>query len=252
MRFKPCIDLHNGFVKQIIGSSLSDSSESLVTNFQSENSPAWFAELYKKHGLTDGHIIKLGPNNEQAAQEALKTWPDAFHLGGGVNEENAIQWLESGAKAVIVTSYIFSKGNIDQNKLEKLSKLVGKDRLVLDLSCRYKDGAYWVVTDRWQNFTNTKITNDTLDFFAKFCQEFLIHGVDVEGKSSGIENDLVKILGRWAKIPVTYAGGISSWQDIEEIKKSGQEKIDFTIGSALDIFGGKGFTFEEIVNEFGR
>ena len=248
MRFRPCIDLHQGKVKQIVGSSLSDDKpDKLITNFTSSHSVGWYASLYKKDGLTGGHIIQLGSNNEKASEEALNAWEDGLQLGGGINSNNAENWLNKGAEKVIVTSYVFSNGKVHQENLDSLVKKTGKDRLVLDLSCRKKDGKYWIVTDRWQKFTSVEINNDTLDFFANYCCEFLIHAVDKEGKNSGIEKDLIQLLGNWGKLSITYAGGIASWQDIKEIKHLGNGKIDFTVGSALDLFGGDKIEYQKLV-----
>ncbi len=248
MKFRPCIDLHQGIVKQIVGSTLSDnSSELLVTNFTSTKPVSWYAELYKRDHLTGGHIIRLGPNNDDAAIEALSAWPGGLQLGGGINDQNAAFWLEAGAEAVIVTSYIFKDGRVLEDRLRRLLEITGKDKLVLDLSCRKKGDKYWIVTDRWQKFTQIDITLDRLDYFAQYCCEFLVHAVDVEGKANGIEHDLMKLLGQWGKIPVTYAGGIQSWDDINAIKTLGQGNVDFTVGSALDIFGGDKLKYQDLV-----
>jgi len=248
MKFRPCIDLHQGIVKQIVGSSLSNSDgDSLITNFSSDRSPGWYAELYKNDGLVGGHVIRLGPGNDSAAKDAVSAWSGGLQLGGGINVKNAGQWLEWGADKVIVTSYIFSNGEIHVDRLQNLADSIGREKLVLDLSCRKKNGRYWIVTDRWQKFTQVEILPDTLDYFSTFGCEFLIHAVDVEGKSGGIETELVEMLGKWGKIPITYAGGISSWDDIDRIGQLGKGKIDYTVGSALDIFGGAGLKYEDLV-----
>jgi phosphoribosylformimino-5-aminoimidazole carboxamide ribotide isomerase len=248
MKFRPCIDLHQGQVKQIVGSTLSDSDGTTpLTNFTSSKPSNWYAELYQKDELTGGHIIKLGPDNDEAAIEALSAWKGGLQIGGGITAENAVHWLEAGASDIIVTSYVFEKGRIHEDRLRKLTDLVGKDNLVLDLSCRIKNGHYYIVTDRWQNFTSVKIDKTNLDYFSRYCHEFLIHAVDVEGKAHGIEADLVDILGGWGKIPVTYAGGIHSIEDIELIRTRGNENLDFTVGSALDIFGGHQLVYEDLV-----
>ncbi len=248
MKFRPCIDLHQGVVKQIVGSTLSDDSEAqLVTNFTSSKPVSWYAQQYKQDQLTGGHIIKLGPGNDEAAKEALTTWPKGMQLGGGITDKNAVYWLDSGASEVIITSYIFHDGQVHEEKLKKISTLIEKKNLVLDLSCRKKDGDYWIVTNRWQQFTHVKITTENLDYFSQFCCEFLVHAVDVEGKSGGIEEDLLKLLGNWGKIPITYAGGIHSMKNIESIFKQGKGNIDFTVGSALDIFGGNNLHYQEMV-----
>ena len=245
MRFRPCIDIHNGKVKQIVGGSLRDEGDSASTNFSSEKGAAFYADLYRKDQLTGGHIILLNPasskyykKTKEQAMEALKAYPGGLQIGGGITAENAMEYLNEGASHVIVTSYVFSEGSFRKENLEKLVHTVGKKRLVLDLSCRKKDDGYYVVTDRWQKFTGVKVTPETLDKLAGYCDEFLIHGVDVEGKGSGMESELVRMLGRWEGIPVTYAGGIGLLSDLEAFRRVSGGKVDFTIGSALDLFGG--------------
>jgi phosphoribosylformimino-5-aminoimidazole carboxamide ribotide isomerase len=248
MRFRPCIDLHDGIVKQIVGSSLDDSSPgSLKTNFSAEKPSSWFAELYKKDNLTGGHIIKLGAGNDDAALAALQAWPGGMQIGGGVNSENASYWLDAGASHVIVTSFVFSKGKIAVDRLQELVNKVGKNRLVLDLSCRKKDGRYYIVTDRWQKFTDVAVNEESLVWFSSYCDEFLIHAADVEGKCQGIELELVEMLGRCSPIATTYAGGVRNLNDLQLINQHGDGKMDATIGSALDIFGGKSVRYEEAV-----
>jgi phosphoribosylformimino-5-aminoimidazole carboxamide ribotide isomerase len=245
--FRPCIDLHEGKVKQIVGGTLSDSGAGLRTNFVSEKSAAWFAELYRRDGLKGGHVILLGSGNEAAAREALHTYPDGLHLGGGVNLDNARAWLETGASHVIVTSWVFREGRVDWERLRQLVSAIGKQRLVLDLSCRKRDSEYFVVTDRWQKFTTEKISAELLSKLANFCDEFLIHAADVEGLCRGIDHELVAKLAQWAPIPTTYAGGAKSMEDLKEVTRAGQGKIDLTIGSALDIFGGTGVKYTDVV-----
>lgn len=238
MEFRPCIDLHGGQVKQIVGSSLTDDASSVKTNFVSEHGPAYFAELYKRDGLTGGHVIMLGSGNEAAALEALGAYPGGLQAGGGITAENAGYWLDAGASQVILTSYIFANGELNRSNLERVFKLLGRERLVLDLSCRSRDGEYYIVTDRWQKFTNWKVDADTLGFMADFCCEFLIHAVDVEGKQAGIDEKLLAIMAEHCPIPSVYAGGIRSLDDVKIINAIGQGRVAFTIGSALDIFGG--------------
>ncbi len=252
MKFRPCIDLHEGSVKQIVGSTLKDGDEKPIINFTSEHDPGWYAGKYCEDNLVGGHVIRLGPGNDQAAEEALAGWPRGLQLGGGIDDQNAAYWLEKGAEKVIVTSYVFKDGQIQKERLANLSKTIGPERLVLDLSCRKRDGRYWIVTDRWQNFTSTAVEPEQLDYFSSFCSEFLIHAVDVEGKSRGIEENLVQLLGEWAKIPITYAGGVRNWSDIDTIKRLGHGMIDFTVGSALDIFGGDGLKYSELVDAFNQ
>jgi phosphoribosylformimino-5-aminoimidazole carboxamide ribotide isomerase len=249
--FRPCIDLHEGKVKQIVGGSLGETGGSLRTNFVSDKSAAWFAELYRRDELTGGHVIMLGPGNETEARAALAAYPGGLQIGGGVNAANARSWLEAGASHVIVTSWVFREGHVDWDRLAELMKVAGKDRLVIDLSCRVKDGNYFVVTDRWQKFTDVTLSSETLEKFSNYCAEFLIHAVDVEGLCRGIDRELVARLGEWSLLPVTYAGGANSLADLEQVTRLGQGRVDLTIGSALDIFGGSGVRYAEVV-EFNR
>jgi phosphoribosylformimino-5-aminoimidazole carboxamide ribotide isomerase len=237
MKFRPCIDLHNGKVKQIVGGSLTDGAEP-ETNFVSEKPPAWYAALYRKDGLTGGHVIKLGPDNDAAAREALAAWPDGLQIGGGITADNAGEWLDAGAAQVIVTSYIFRNGQIDESRLSKLVSAAGRDRLVLDLSCRKKEGQFHVVTDRWQTFTETVVDAQSLRQLSDCCCEFLVHGVDVEGKQQGMDEELIELLAEHSPIPCVYAGGVRNFADLEKLTKAGRGRIDVTVGSALDLFGG--------------
>jgi phosphoribosylformimino-5-aminoimidazole carboxamide ribotide isomerase len=243
--FRPCIDLHEGKVKQIVGGTLGNAG--LRTNFVSEKSAAWFAELYRRDGLAGGHVIQLGPGNDASARAALAAYPGGLHLGGGVNAQNARAWLDAGASHVIVTSWVFREGRVDWTRLQELVNLIGRDRLVLDLSCRRRGNKYFVVTDRWQKFTELEVNAETLQKFAGRCAEFLIHAVDVEGLCRGIDGELVAKLGQWTSIPMTYAGGASSLADLEEVTRLGFGKVDLTIGSALDIFGGHGVKYADCV-----
>lgn len=252
MRFRPCIDLHQGKVKQIVGGSLSDTDEQAVqTNFESGHPPEWFARLYHDDRLDGGHVIQLGPGNRRAAEAALAAWPGGLQLGGGVNLENAAQWIDAGASAVIVTSWVFHDGAVDMDRLRRLRQRVGPERLVLDLSCRRKEDRYYIVTDRWQTFTRECITLDLLDRLAPFCSEYLIHAVDVEGRCQGIEIRLMELLGQWEGLPITYAGGIHSQAAIDTIEHLGDGRIDFTVGSALDIFGGDQLVYRELARRYG-
>ncbi len=237
MKFRPCIDLHNGSVKQIIGGTLRAGIEP-VTNFVAEQSAAWFARRYAADNLTGGHIIRLGPGNDEAAREALAAWPGGMQIGGGITADNAAEWLVAGADKVIVTSSIFQHGQLDKERLNRLVSKVGRGNLVLDLSCRRKDGCFHVVADRWQTLTRTLINAATLDELADCCSEFLIHGVDVEGKRQGLDEKLVKLLAAHSPIPCVYAGGVRSMKDLMWIRHIGEGRIDVTIGSALDLFGG--------------
>lgn len=255
MRFRPCIDIHNGSVKQIVGGSLKDEADHATENFVSELGGDFYAELYKKNGLLGGHIIILNPASSEyyeadveQAGKALAAYPGGLQIGGGINAENAARFMDMGASHVIVTSYVFKDGHINYSNLEKLSEAVGREHIVLDLSCRKRDGQYYIVTDRWQKFTDETVCGETLDRLAGYCSEYLVHAVDVEGKASGIERELVCMLGGWGKLPMTYAGGVGSFDDMELLKKLGQNRLDVTIGSALDIFGGN-MNFEEVLEK---
>ena len=246
MKFRPCIDIHNGKVKQIVGGSLKDQDNQAVTNFASEYEADYYAKMYQKGGLTGGHIILLNPvtseyydATKRQALKALQAYPKGMQIGGGITAENAKEYLDAGASHVIVTSYVFKNGEIHWENLKKLYEAAGKEHIVLDLSCRKKDGVYYIVTDRWQIFTQVELTEEVLTELAEYCDEFLVHGVDVEGKASGVETELVKMLSAWGKIPVTYAGGIGTLEDLEYFAEISDRKIDYTIGSALDLFGGK-------------
>tara|TARA_B100000686_G_C16775694_1_gene968313 strand:- start:31 stop:801 length:771 start_codon:yes stop_codon:yes gene_type:complete len=246
--FRPCIDLHNGRVKQIVGSSIDeDQPDSLRTNFISEQSPAWFAEKYRRDNLSGGHIIKLGRGNDEAAHEALSAWPGGLQIGGGITATNASDWINAGASHVIVTSWLFQEGEIDMYRLHELNEKVGQSRLVIDLSCRKLDQDYFVVTNRWQTFTDTRINAETLDRLANYCDEFLIHGVDVEGLSEGIDETLVQLIADYSPISATYAGGARSLADLYRVSEIGKERVHLTIGSALDIFGGSGVKYSDAV-----
>jgi len=245
MKFRPCIDIHNGKVKQIVGGSLSDTACETKENFVSSQDAKFYASMYKEDGLRGGHVILLNKfatkeyeQNVIEAKGALREFPGSLQIGGGISDSNALRFLNYGASHVIVTSYVFYDGNIHYENLNKLNQVVGKERLVLDLSCRKKDGDYYIVTNRWQSFTSERVTPEILDTLSAYCDEFLIHAVDVEGKSMGIEEGLIPILNTMRGFPITYAGGIASSKDLELLNHLGQSKIDFTIGSGLDIFGG--------------
>ena len=255
MRFRPCIDIHNGTVKQIVGGSLKDEGDQARTNFASDLDAAWYARQYRKDGLKGGHIILLNPETspyyketKRQALEALRAYPGGMQIGGGITPYNAEEYLKAGATHVIVTSYVFRDGKMDQERLKELVHAVGTEHLVLDLSCRKKDGDYYVVTDRWQKFTEVCVNAEILDELSAQCDEFLIHGVDVEGKASGVEKDLVRLLTEWGKRSMTYAGGIGSLEELQEFADLSRGKLDYTIGSALDLFGGT-IPYRKIVEE---
>jgi phosphoribosylformimino-5-aminoimidazole carboxamide ribotide isomerase len=245
-QFRPCIDLHQGKVKQIVGGSLND--KGAETNFVSAFDAAHYAKLYKTNGLIGGHVIALGPGNQQEVLNALAAWPNRLQFGGGVNNENASLFLDAGASHVIVTSFIFENGQLSEKKLNAIKQETGIDRLVLDLSCRRTDSGWNIATDRWQTITETQITQQTINELAKHCSEFLIHAADVEGLQSGIDQELVSFLGEITPIPVTYAGGARSLKDLELVNTLSKGKVDLTIGSALDIFGGNGVTLDECIH----
>lgn len=281
MRFRPCIDIHNGKVKQIVGGSLRDQGDRAKENFVSEKDAGYYADFYEKAGLNGGHIIMLNPQSspyyeatKKQALIALGRQPGRWQIGGGINEQNAAQFLAAGASHVIVTSYVFRDGQIYYENLEKLLREVGREHLVLDLSCRAAgrkapdqddrsagkklpdpdyvsekketEKSYYIVTDRWQKFTDVRISPEILDELSAYCDEFLIHAADVEGKAQGIEQELVCMLGNWQGIPVTYAGGVGTYEDIRLLGRLGRGHVDVTVGSALDLFGGK-LSFEEVV-----
>ncbi|WP_286239191.1 phosphoribosylformimino-5-aminoimidazole carboxamide ribotide isomerase [Neptuniibacter halophilus] len=245
-QFRPCIDLHQGQVKQIVGGSLQDSGAQ--TNYVSPYDAAYYARLYQQHNLTGGHVIALGPGNKEQALLALKTWPQGLQFGGGVNPENAAEYLEAGASHLIVTSYLFEDGQFSWSRLEKIKAETGADRLILDLSCRRTESGWNIATDRWQTVTETSVNAQTLQALGDHCAEFLIHAADVEGLQAGIDQELVELLGKASPIPVTYAGGARSLDDLERVKHLSAGRVDLTIGSALDIFGGSGVTLEACID----
>ena len=287
-KFRPCIDLHDGKVKQIVGSSLSDSGAGLKTNFETDRSSAWFAELYKRDGIKGGHVIMLGKGNESAAKDALSAYPGGLQVGGGINAQNALEYIQAGASHVIVTSWIFPDGKLDRSRLDELVRTVGKEHLILDLSCKRTGftkinfegntqkvigrrddygmypgpffssetidsaleikGSIWqITTNRWQTIIDIEITKETLEDLAQYCDEFLVHAADVEGKQQGMDDELIFFLAKNSPIPVTYAGGAKSLEDLEHCKEISNGKIDLTIGSALDLFGGKGVKYDDCV-----
>lgn len=253
MEFRPCIDIHNGKVKQIVGGSLRDAGDFASDNFVSGQDAAWYARLYRELGLRGGHIILLNPQSSEyysadllQARKALAAWPSGMQIGGGINSENAGSFLEAGASHVIVTSFVFRDGEIDWRHLDSLVSAVGRDHLVLDLSCRRKGGKYFIVTDRWQKFTDVEVSAETLRTLSSYCDEFLIHAADVEGRANGVERDLVSRLAAMQardpallNFPITYAGGVASYDDLSYLKETADGRIHVTVGSALDLFGGK-------------
>lgn len=247
MKFRPCIDLHDGKVKQIVGETLNDA---IVENFVSSHDSGYYADLFKRDGLTGGHVIMLGPGNETAAEQALRRYPGGLQIGGGITADNAASYLVIGGSHVIVTSYIFRDGKLNEEHLNRIVAEVGKERLVIDLSCKAKDGKWFVVTNQWKQFSDFEVNEVNIRALESYCDEFLIHAVDVEGKQSGIQESLVQDLARWVTIPTTYAGGARSIADMKRFLELSGSKLDLTIGSALDIFGGK-LPYEEVV-KFSR
>lgn len=244
--FRPCIDLHQGQVKQIVGGSLTD--DGADTNFVSQYDATYYAELYRQHCLTGGHVIALGPNNQQQVFKALAAYPGGLQFGGGVCLENAASYLAAGASHIIVTSYLFDQGELSWSRLEAIKAEVGAEHLVFDLSCRKTVQGWMIATDRWQTITNTPVNTETIKELENHCAEFLVHAADVEGLQGGIDKDLVKLLGESCALPCTYAGGAESLQDLALVESLSSGAVDLTIGSALDIFGGTGVTLEECVS----
>ncbi len=257
MEFRPCIDIHNGCVKQIVGGSLKDRNDEAVENYVSVQDAAFYARLYREYQVTNGHIILLNPvtssyyeETKRQAFSALRAYPGGLQAGGGITPENAGEFLDAGASHVIVTSYVFRDGQIQYDHLKKLVRKTGRQHLVLDLSVRKKEDRYYIVTDRWQKYTRVELTEKVLDELSAYCDEFLVHAVDVEGKAGGIEADVAGLLGNWGRQPVTYAGGVHSLEDLRTLKKLGRDRVHVTIGSALDLFGGN-MKFEEVLRECG-
>ena len=247
-RFRPCIDLHDGKVKQIVGGTLRDTGSGPTENFVSERPPSWYAERYRDDGLTGGHVIQLGSGNSDAARDALRAWPGGLQLGGGINIRNAVEWLEAGASHIIVTSWLFdNEGTFREDRLRELANEVGRERIVVDLSCRRKDSGWTVAMNRWQTLTNIDVTHATLETLAEWCSEYLVHAADVEGLCNGIDAELVDLLEGFAGIPITYAGGVASMDDLRLISDRSGGKVDVTVGSALDIFGGKGVKYDDLL-----
>ncbi|KAJ9197203.1 hypothetical protein DTO166G4_542 [Paecilomyces variotii] len=248
-RFRPCIDLHSGQVKQIVGGTLSTVPSELKTNYVSKLPASHYAALYRDHDLRGGHVVMLGPGNDEAAKEALRTWPGGLQVAGGITDKNAQYWIDQGAEKVIITSFLFPEGKFSKERLEAVLSALGgdKSKLVLDLSCRRKDNTWFVAMNRWQTITEMEINQESISMLEPYCSEFLIHAADVEGLQQGVDEELVSKLAQWCTIPVTYAGGARHLQDLEKVKTSSGGKVDLTIGSALDIFGGQGVTFEECV-----
>lgn len=258
MEFRPCIDIHNGKVKQIVGGSLTDRNNRARENFVAEQDAAFYARLYRDAGIRGGHVILLNAADSeyyqatrQQALLALRAYPGGLQAGGGITPETALPFLEAGASHVIVTSYVFRDGRIHFDRLRKMTETVGREHLVLDLSCRKTGEGYMVATDRWQRLTAQRLDESLLDALAEFCDEFLVHAVDVEGRADGIDRELVELLGSWGRRPVTYAGGVHSYDDLRLIRELGRNRVNVTIGSALDLFGG-GLSWKRVLEECGK
>ncbi|KAF2396953.1 phosphoribosylformimino-5-aminoimidazole carboxamide ribotide isomerase [Trichodelitschia bisporula] len=248
-KFRPCIDLHAGQVKQIVGGTLTGSDADLTTNFVSVHPAGYFARLYRDHGLGGAHIIMLGPGNVEAARKALAVWPGGLQVGGGITDQNVAQWVADGAEKVIITSFLFPDGSFSQERLEKTLEALGgdKEKLVIDLSCRRKDGRWFVAMNKWQTITDFEITAANIKRLESYCSEFLIHAADNEGLQRGIDEELVQKLAQWCSIPVTYAGGARELADLDKVKALSNGKVDLTVGSALDIFGGSLIRFDDCI-----
>ena len=246
-QFRPCIDLHEGCVKQIVGGSLRDDGPPPTTHHVSAQDASWFAKRYRDDALPGGHVIQLGPGNEAAARRALEAWPGGLQIGGGVTPANADTWLRAGASRVIVTSWLFEEARLSRTRVAELSRAVGRDRLVIDLSCRRTDDGWRVATNRWQTLTDLRISAATLEELARACAEFLIHAADVEGTAAGIDEELVAFLGETSPIPCTYAGGGRAFEDLARVESLSGGRVDLTFGSALDLFGGQGVRYADCV-----
>lgn len=253
MEFRPCIDIHNGKVKQIVGGSLKDQGDFAKENFVSEVDASFYANLYRQKECKGGHVILLNAKDspmyeatKQQAILALQSFPGGLQVGGGITSDNAAEFIRYGASHVIVTSHVFHDGMIDMERLQALCDNVGSDHIVLDLSCKKVEDEYRIVTDRWQNVTPIPVTVETMKMLAEFCDEFLIHAVDVEGKVNGIEQDVVRMLSQYTDRPVTYAGGVHSYEDIRLLKTIGKNHVNVTVGSAMDLFGGT-LSMDEII-----
>ena len=249
--FRPCIDLHDGQVKQIVGGTLRNSGDGPVENFVADRPAEWFAKKYGDDNLTGGHVIKLGPGNDPAARAALAAYPNGMQVGGGISCQNANEWIDAGASHVIVTSWLFDRGDADRSRLQQLCHQVGQARVVIDLSCRRTNEgskpSWQVAMNRWQTLTDVEITTANLNRLAKYAGEFLIHAADVEGLCNGIDVELVELIGGWSGIPMTYAGGIASMDDVRLVQDLSGGTVDVTVGSALDLFGGNGVRYEELM-----
>jgi phosphoribosylformimino-5-aminoimidazole carboxamide ribotide isomerase len=241
--FRPCIDLHEGKVKQIVGGTLTD--DGARENFVSERPASWFAEKYKTDGLFGGHVILLGPGNQEAAEGALRAFPLGLQVGGGISPENARRWLDLGASQVIVTSFLFDGPDFSEARLDEMLRVVSPAELCIDLSCRRVGDTYRVATNRWQTVTRTEVDPGLLNRLGDKCSELLVHAADVEGLCRGIDGRLVEFLGAHTALPCTYAGGAADIDDLRRVAQLSQGRLDLTFGSALDLFGGRQVRYED-------
>ncbi len=245
--FRPCIDLHQGQVKQIVGGTLTDGGAGPRENFVAREPAEWFADLYRRDGLAGGHVIQLGPGNEAAARAALGAYPKGLQLGGGVTPDNARGWLDAGASQIIVTSFLFDGAKFSEERLERLLAVVTPEELVIDLSCRRVADEWFVATNRWQTITDVRVDADLLSRLSGRCSEFLIHAADVEGLCRGIDEELVGLLGRDSPIACVYAGGARDITDLARVAELSGGRVHLTYGSALDVFGGSLVRYRDCV-----
>ncbi len=245
MAFRPCIDLKDGRVVQIVGGTLAADGQVSV-NHVSAAGAEHFAALYARDGLRGGHLIMLGPGSEAAARAALRAYPGGLQVGGGITPANAQEYLDAGASHVVVTSYLFVDGTLSEARLAQMAEAVGRARLVVDLSCRRgADGEYYVATNRWQTVTQDRVGESLVRRVEAYCDELLVHAADVEGRQEGIDEALVRRLGQWVSVPTTYAGGARTLEDVALVESLSEGRVDLTIGSALDIFGGSGVRYAD-------
>ena len=247
--FRPCIDLHQGKVKQIVGNTLTKDQEDLRINFVSDKTASNFAKICSQDKLRGGHLIMLGSGNKEAALDALKSYPGGLQVGGGISLDCASDWIREGASHVIVTSCLFDEiAHFKLAKLQDLASKIGKDKIVIDLSCKSNGKSWTVMKDNWQTATDLSLSESLLCLLSDYCDEFLIHATELEGKCQGIDSKLIKFLGRSSPLPCTYAGGVSSISDLDYIKSISDGRVDVTIGSGLDLFGGKLIKYKDCVS----
>ncbi|KAI9826660.1 MAG: Enzyme that catalyzes the fourth step in the histidine pathway [Thelocarpon impressellum] len=193
-RFRPCIDLHSGQVKQIVGGTLTTITDDLKTNHVSKLPASHFADLYRQNDVIGAHVIMLGPGNEEAARDALRAWKGGLQIGGGISESTAAEWINWGAEKVIITSYLFPRGKFSMDRLRSVLAALGDDKqkLVIDLSCRRKEDTWIVAMDKWQTLTDMEVNQESISLLEPLCSEFLIHAADNEGLQRGIDEELAE------------------------------------------------------------